>query len=93
MCSTPNKFAPLALNTEEHNNNCDSTADNDQHSGKNVVKSTKHSIKVCKDSKQVEKNHSIHIVHDEFQDGQKEGQKCQKQAKLCPDPAGKTNMI
>ena len=92
MCSTANRFAPLALNTEEHNNNCDSIVENDQHSGKNVLKSTKHSTKVCKGSKQLEKNHSIDIVHDEFQDGQKEGQKCQNRQD-CALILLKTNML
>ena len=47
------------------------------------MKVTNH-VKICKQSKNVEKNHSIHIARNESQGCQKGARNCQKQSKLCP---------
>ena len=84
MCPTANRFTSLALNAEEQNNDCDSSVGIYKNSDTNDLKAT-NQVKVCKQSKNVEKNHSIHIAGNEKQGGQKGGQNCQKQSKLCPE--------
>ena len=87
VCPTANRFASLALDIEEQNTDCDLRIETDQYSNTNVLELPKHSVKVCQKSKNVKKDHSIHIGQNALQDCQKGGQNCQKQSKMCPGAA------
>ena len=56
VCPTANRFASLALDIEEQNNDCELRVETNRYSNANVLKSTKHSVKICKSPKTLKKN-------------------------------------
>ena len=92
VCPTANRFAYLALKTEEQNNNRDSRVETDQYSHKNELKPTKHSVKVCKESKKVKKAIQYILVIMTFRTVKK-GDKIVKNSQNCALIRLKTNMI
>ena len=84
VCPTANRFALLDLNAAEQNDDCDSSVAINKNPDTNELKPI-NQVKVCKQSKNIGKNQSIHIACNVNQSSQKEGQNCQKPSKLCPE--------
>ena len=88
VCPTANRFASLALDIEEQNNDCDLRLETDQYSDAKVLKSTKHSVKSPKTLKKtiqyiLVRTHSRTV---------KKGDKIVKNSQNCALMRLKTNM-